>query len=91
MHTMSSTVKHKVVASMIILYNNTILLKLMQDLEPETSIHANSTLMTDPLSSEFSYPTLLQSPDGYIHISYTYNRDTIKYVKFKESWIYDKD
>lgn len=37
---------------------------------------------------EYSYPTLLQSPDGYIHVSYTYNRETIKYVKFKEDWIH---
>ena len=37
---------------------------------------------------EYSYPTLLQSPDSYIHVSYTYNRETIKYVKFKEDWIH---
>ena len=40
---------------------------------------------------EYSYPTLLQSPDGYIHVSYTYNRETIKYVKFKEDWIRNKE
>lgn len=39
-------------------------------------------------SVEYSYPTLLQSPDGYIHVSYTYDRETIKYVKFMEDWIY---
>ena len=39
---------------------------------------------------EYSYPSLLQSSDGYIHISYTYNRKTIKYVKIKEEWIYQK-
>lgn len=38
-------------------------------------------------SQEFSYPSLLQTPDNYIHVSYTYNRLTIKYVKFQESWI----
>ncbi len=42
-------------------------------------------------SDEFSYPTLLQSPDGYIHVSYTYKRETIKYSKFMESWIVEKD
>lgn len=41
-------------------------------------------------SVEYSYPSLLQTQDGYIHVSYTYNRETIKYVKFKESWIYEK-
>lgn len=37
---------------------------------------------------EFSYPSILQSPDGYIHVTYTYLRQTIKYVKFMESWIH---
>ena len=37
---------------------------------------------------EYSYPSLLQSSDGYIHVSYTYNRDTIKYSKFKEDWVF---
>ena len=41
-------------------------------------------------STEYSYPTILQSTDGYIHVSYTYNRDTIKYSKFKEEWVYSK-
>lgn len=36
---------------------------------------------------EYSYPSILQTPDGYIHVSYTYNRDTIKYVRFRESWV----
>ena len=41
------------------------------------------------LSLEFSYPSVLQGPDDFIHVSYTYERLTIKYVKFKESWIMD--
>ncbi len=42
-------------------------------------------------SVEYSYPSLLQTADGYIHVSYTYNRDTIKYVKFMESWVIQKN
>lgn len=38
---------------------------------------------------EYSYPSVLQTSDGYIHVTYTYNRETIKYVKFMESWIYN--
>ena len=36
---------------------------------------------------EFSYPSILQSADGNIHVSYMYNRDTIKYTKLTEEWI----
>ena len=41
-------------------------------------------------SDEFSYPSLLQTADGYTHVSYTYKRKSIKYSKFMESWITEK-
>jgi len=36
---------------------------------------------------EYSYPTLLQSHDGVIHVMYTYDRATIKYIQISEEWI----
>lgn len=40
---------------------------------------------------EFSYPTLFQDASGRIHISYTYNRQTVKHrVLPNEQWITQK-
>jgi predicted neuraminidase len=37
--------------------------------------------------AEFSYPTLLQTDDGLIHLVYTYRRENIHYSCFSESWL----
>lgn len=36
---------------------------------------------------DYSYPTVIQTPDGMIHMAYTYRRRTIKYATFDEGWI----
>ena len=36
---------------------------------------------------EFSYPSIKQGRDGSIHVSFTYFRQTIKYMKLTEEWI----
>jgi predicted neuraminidase len=37
--------------------------------------------------AEYSYPSVVQSADGTIHVAYTFRRETIKYMSFAESWI----
>jgi len=43
--------------------------------------------------NEFSYPTVLQTPDGNIHVMYTYaptgvdQAKTMKYIQFSEDWV----
>jgi predicted neuraminidase len=36
---------------------------------------------------EYSYPTVVQTADGTIHLAFTYRREGIKYMSFKEDWI----
>jgi predicted neuraminidase len=39
------------------------------------------------LNREFSYPSIRQTPDGQLHIAYTYWRQAIKYVRVAEDWV----
>ncbi|WP_245217166.1 sialidase family protein [Neoroseomonas nitratireducens] len=41
----------------------------------------------DRLNREFSYPSLCQTPDGMLHVAYTYWRQTIKYVRIAPGWV----
>ena len=41
----------------------------------------------DPGRTEYSYPTVVQGQDGLLHISHSYNRDTIKYQQVSEGWV----
>jgi predicted neuraminidase len=41
---------------------------------------------TDGRNKEMSYPWLLETPDGTLHIAYTYHRRAIKYVSLASGW-----
>jgi len=43
------------------------------------------TLESNP--GEYSYPCIIQSSDGHIHISYTFRRYAIKHVEMNEDWL----
>jgi hypothetical protein len=36
---------------------------------------------------DYSYPSIVETPDGIMHMTYTFRRRTIKYATFDESWI----
>jgi predicted neuraminidase len=37
--------------------------------------------------SRFDYPSLIQTADGLLHVTYSYNLETIKHVQFNEEWV----
>ena len=39
--------------------------------------------LEDEPEGEFSYPAIIQDTKGFVHISYTYNREKIKYLKLR--------
>lgn len=42
---------------------------------------------TERLNREYSYPSIKQGSDNLLHISYTYFRQYIKYVRVPEEWV----
>lgn len=40
-----------------------------------------------PGREEYSYPSIMQTRDGKIMVAFTYRRQTIKVVSFREDWI----
>ena len=43
--------------------------------------------MLESNPGEYSYPSIMQAPDGNIHVIYTYRRYSFKHVEFSESWL----
>ncbi len=38
------------------------------------------TLENEPIPSGYAYPAIIQSKDGLVHLTYTYNRESVKYA-----------
>ena len=41
----------------------------------------------DQRNREYSYPSIVQTADGALHVAFTYFRQRIKYVRVEESWV----
>ena len=46
-----------------------------------------ATVESEPEAAEFSYPAILQSREGNIHLLYTWQRKRIKHVTFNRAWL----
>jgi predicted neuraminidase len=51
----------------------------------ETPLHLESN------PGEYSYPCVIQTADGKIHVTYTFRRYTIKHVELNEDWLVHLD
>jgi alpha-L-rhamnosidase len=47
-------------------------------------------ILEDSPISQYSYPSVIQSKDGMVHIVYTWRRERIKYVKIDPSQLKGK-
>ena len=61
-------------------WNNGATFPLRRDLETGSG-YCLSNNSAEGLNREYSYPSILQGPDGALHIAYTYHRRAIKYVR----------
>ena len=59
--------------------------QLVKQLENAMEYQKNPLYKKDNvLKHEFSYPSIILGKDNRIHLTYTWNRKTIKYVTFSE-------
>lgn len=74
----------------IVVFNDTELgrtpLSIARSLDEGRTWEAPLNLETNP--GEYSYPCVIQTSDGKIHVSYTFRRYTIKHAEFNEDWLF---
>ncbi|WP_431904585.1 sialidase family protein [Amycolatopsis thermoflava] len=51
--------------------------------------HCMTNNSRDKLNRELSYPSIVQTADGNLHIAFTYFRQAIKYVRVSPAWVAD--
>lgn len=49
--------------------------------------YAMSNNSREKTNRELSYPSLKETPDGALHLAFTYHRQAIKYVRVSEDWV----
>ena len=47
--------------------------------------------LEDVYGQRFDYPSIIQSKDGSLHVSYSYNLSTIKHVHLDEKWVIEEE
>jgi predicted neuraminidase len=47
----------------------------------------SAPLMLESNPGEYSYPSIMQTPDGKIHVIYTYRRYSFMHLEFNEDWL----
>lgn len=59
---------------------------LLRDLETGDG-YCMTNNSQEKANRELSYPSIKQTPDGRIHVAFTYHRQAIKYLCLDESWV----
>ena len=78
--------------SLLLVYNdvevgrNSLALALSRD-EGKSWLKVRHFEQDGAIKSEFSYPFLIRSSDGNMHLLYTWNRKRIRHIVFNDAWV----
>jgi predicted neuraminidase len=76
--------------TLVLVHNNSQSERTPLSVRYSTDDGANWSEALDLVSTpgEYSYPCIIQTSDGRIHVTYTYRRYTMMHVEFNEDWLY---